>query len=502
MYRYTVDNSLTYDSTDLVLFKTSPFACWMERLTVDNPDHGIPPDLGSSAPSNPVARQDEIADTLRAEGKRVRLIAWDEAEPARRKATLEAMREGVDFIVNGQLALGPLASPVNLLMRTSGYSELGDFLYLPCDTQVATKEDSIFRLCFLADLLHSLQGQLPPQMLVIRGGEDLVAVPTEEHIYHYRAVKQRFMAAMRDFRKHRMPDPAASAHFGRWSDCAREVLKQRLLREERQIQIAPADAGSHGDVGGAQAPAAGSEAVSELDGIGLEVPLRRAVGAGEGGYDLDDVRHGSRQTTDAAAGQRQSQTVTEQYTLAEQALMLAPRTCKPGSDLPGRSGLAGMAAELRPDDRANAPGRAGEVGSGEHQANRESDSGPGSEPRRRRTDAALDNLEFIGRSHMAGGRGRAPEVRLPPFTGTAPAPSLRAPRKPADVNRSFIDLDSNHCRTPQTILSTADANPRQDVCADLTESRAAPDKVGAGPGESARRVPFSDSLITGPDRER
>ncbi|MEP4148241.1 MAG: hypothetical protein ABJL54_13560 [Halioglobus sp.] len=232
MYRYRVDNAVTYTSEDFVLFRESPFACWMERLSLENPDHGILPDRHSKAPSNYMQRQDELAETLRAEDKNVSLIDWDASEAERRSATLQAMRQGVDFIVNGQLALGPLSGSANLLMRTSGFSELGNYLYIPCDTQTKTTLNSAFRLCFLADLLHSLQGQLPPQMLIIRGGSDLVPLETEDHIYHYRAVKQRFMQTMREFRKHRMPDPAESAQFGRWSECANEVLKQRALRDD------------------------------------------------------------------------------------------------------------------------------------------------------------------------------------------------------------------------------------------------------------------------------
>ena len=241
MYRYSVDNAVTYTSEDFVLFRESPFASWMERLTLENPDHGIPPDIGSSNPQSCIERQDDVAETLRSEDREVALVDWGEDEPRRRVATLDAMRSGVDFIVNGQLALGPLSGTANLLMRTSGYSDFGAYLYIPCDTQAGESANRAFRLCFLADLLHSLQGQLPPQMLIIRGGADLEPMQTEEHIYHYRAVKQRFMEAMRNFRKHRMPDPAESAHFGRWSDCAHEVMRQRALRNDDSADDAIAD---------------------------------------------------------------------------------------------------------------------------------------------------------------------------------------------------------------------------------------------------------------------
>ena len=472
MYRYSVDNSITYSSEDLVLFRASPFACWMERLTLENPEHGIPSDLGSNTLATRMERQDAIADTLSAEGKRVRLVEWEEVEPARRKATLDAMRGGVDFIVNGQLALGPLSGPVNLLMRTSGYSELGDFLYILCDTQMATTEDSTFRLCFLADLLHSLQGQLPPQMLVIRGGEDLVPLQTEDHIYHYRAVKQRFMAAMRDFRKHRMPDPAESAHFGRWSECAREVLKQRLLREEQQVQLAPAGSREEQLSGKLRAPEEGADALPALDDIVLEIPLGRAVGAGETPYDLDEVGHG------------------------------APSA-------------------------------------------RENDASSGTGHNRRLADAALQNLEFIGRHQAPDISASAPDPQLSPLSSTAPAPSLRDPRvalarrkpiatpppglgrsdrppeeskaklpgrecgerpwvaestrQPSGGNRSVIDLDSNDYPLPPAALATADTAIAGDVCADEARVRAALDQGQAERRERKSGAPFSDSLITGPD---
>ncbi len=253
MYRYSVDQAITYTADDFVLFRESPFACWMERLTLENPGHGIPADADSCASTGGVKPEDDLGSTLAEEGKDVILIEWQADEALRRTATLAAMRHGVDFIVNGQLAVGPLSDSANLLMRTSGYSELGNYLYIPCDTQLKTTLASAFRLCFLADLLHSLQGQLPPQMLILRGSSGVIPLQTEEHIYHYQAVKQRFMSAQSAFKNHRMPDPVESAHFGRWSDCANELLKQRALGEpetsvpmveEQRAELSPAIAQS------------------------------------------------------------------------------------------------------------------------------------------------------------------------------------------------------------------------------------------------------------------
>ena len=370
MYRYIVDNAITYTPEDFVLYRESPFACWMERLTLENPDHGIPSDIGSETPLDCVERQDDLAETLRDEGRDVVLVDWEMDESRRRSATLDAMRKGADFIVNGQLALGPLSGAVNLLMRTSGYSDLGSYLYVPCDTQGTTTLHAGFRLCFLADLLHMLQGQLPPQMLIIRGGSDVVPLESEEHIYHYRAVKQRFMKAMREFRKHRMPDPSESAHFGRWSDCAHEVMKQRALNsadddsEEMVIEEEPVLAAA--ESGGAQAFHS-TEAPVDADTEQPILPVSSVA--------ADARRVGDSQVSAPATG-----------TLAEQASRLS------GAD-PVRSSAAAppgytpnlapvMAARPVVEERRR-------IGDGEPPA---ASSPEGRTP----ADIALENLEFIG----------------------------------------------------------------------------------------------------------
>lgn len=417
MYRYSVDNAVTYSAEDFVLFRESPFACWMERLSLENPDHGIPTDVGSVAPGQSAERQDDLADTLRAEGKDVRLIDWEADEVERRSTTLDAMRSGADFIVNGQLALGPLSGVANLLVRTSGYSELGDFLYIPCDTQSKSNLNSAFHLCFLADLLHSLQGQLPPQMLIIRGGNDLVPLQTEDHIYHYRAVKQRLMEAMRGFRKHRMPDPAESSHFGRWSDCAHEVLKQRMLREDGR-EIADAD-------------------------NAFVQPLRKAVGSvigsAAGIYDLDDnPAAGERRASAGAAGRstatvesssaRRSGTPVVTLTLVEEARLLAPGAYQPG---PGvfrigkpveRSGPRLAASQERNQESANAavPDSVVSLATDIQHPSRASELDP------RASEAGPTTVSSsIGDPAMAV--DSTPMANLP-TASTAPAPSLRNPR--------------------------------------------------------------------------
>jgi hypothetical protein len=273
MYRYRSDNIITYTPEDLVLFKESPFACWMERLTLENPGHGISPDAGSkpkrestrflhniafrlnaqSHTANSVTWEDFVhvsqsppvakasartshAYTLHVEGGDVFVVDQKIDEPLRRARTIEAMHRGTKFIINGQLAIGPLSAACDLLIRSPGVSELGDYFYMPCSTHPDAMVHAKLRLCFAADLLHDLQGKLPPQFLLMLDCGGLLSQQTEDHIYHYRAVKHRFMTAQLSFRKHRMPDPVDSSHFGRWSACANDLIKRRAVSSEYQGQ--------------------------------------------------------------------------------------------------------------------------------------------------------------------------------------------------------------------------------------------------------------------------
>ncbi len=50
MHRRNAQSALTYTPQDILLFKDSPFASWMERLTLENPLHGIASDESGETP--------------------------------------------------------------------------------------------------------------------------------------------------------------------------------------------------------------------------------------------------------------------------------------------------------------------------------------------------------------------------------------------------------------------------------------------------------------------
>lgn len=84
-------------------------------------------------------------------------------------ATLRAMREGVDAIVQASLASGELFGIADVLLRCDSPSALGDYSYEPVDTKLAkeTRAGTLLQLCVYAELLEVAQGLEPSHVHVV-----------------------------------------------------------------------------------------------------------------------------------------------------------------------------------------------------------------------------------------------------------------------------------------------------------------------------------------------
>lgn len=115
------------------------------------------------------AHERAYVDTLRASGLDVIEID-EELEPAARAAaTLDAMRNGADVIV--QAALGDVGwtGYADILRRVDPPSALGGWSYEPYDTKLAreTRGGTILQLATYVDLLERLQGVRPERFHVV-----------------------------------------------------------------------------------------------------------------------------------------------------------------------------------------------------------------------------------------------------------------------------------------------------------------------------------------------
>lgn len=104
-------------------------------------------------------------DKLRAAGKTL----LDLRNTRDAAATLQAMREGVDAIVQAPLASDDLLGVADVLLRCDSPSFLGPYSYEPVDTKLAkeTRAGTLLQLCAYAELLKQAQGLEPSRVHVV-----------------------------------------------------------------------------------------------------------------------------------------------------------------------------------------------------------------------------------------------------------------------------------------------------------------------------------------------
>jgi uncharacterized protein len=103
-----------------------------------------------------------------------RRIEGIEVTPDVVEQTLNAMREGVQVIVQGALSHGRWSGRVDVLRRVDLASTLGAWSYEATDTKLAreTKAGTVLQLCVYSDLLAEAQGRIPKEMHVVAPWSD------------------------------------------------------------------------------------------------------------------------------------------------------------------------------------------------------------------------------------------------------------------------------------------------------------------------------------------
>lgn len=143
-------------------------------------------------------------------------------------ATLNAMREGKDIIVQAALRQGRWTGRADVLMRVSVPSALGDWSYEVIDTKLAreTKGGSVLQLCLYADLLSHMQGFAPEKIYIISPWADFEpqSFRYPEYAAYFRWVKRSAELAAEENKNYKTyPDPKAHCDICRWSpDCEKK----------------------------------------------------------------------------------------------------------------------------------------------------------------------------------------------------------------------------------------------------------------------------------------
>lgn len=140
--------------------------------------------------------------------------------PSQINATAEAMRRGVQVIVQGALANGSWVGRADILRRIPQPSLLGDWSYEAIDTKLAqqTRGGTLLQLCLYADLLAALQGHWPEYVYVVTPGSDFPShqFRTSSFAAYYRFVKRALELTLGLSDVNSYPEPVEHCDICRW----------------------------------------------------------------------------------------------------------------------------------------------------------------------------------------------------------------------------------------------------------------------------------------------
>ena len=146
------------------------------------------------------------------------------------------MKNGVDVIVQGRLALNCFSGYSDFLVKIEGRSQLGEFHYEIWDTKLASqvKPTFIIQLCCYSEMIEAIQGRLPEYMTLAYSKGTQERFKTINYYYYYRSLKSAFIETQRSFQSTQIPDPAESTNWGDWSGYA----EQLFVSKDHLFQVA------------------------------------------------------------------------------------------------------------------------------------------------------------------------------------------------------------------------------------------------------------------------
>lgn len=139
-----------------------------------------------------------------------------------REATLDAMRQGVEVIVQATLGDDTWIGRADILRRVPASSDLGNWSYEVEDTKLAldTWTGTVLQLCLYTDFLGALQKYTPTYMHVIKPGEGF---PRESFLFtdfqaYYRFARSKLLKTMStEEATPTYPNPVSHCDVCRWS---------------------------------------------------------------------------------------------------------------------------------------------------------------------------------------------------------------------------------------------------------------------------------------------
>lgn len=234
------DGTFLYSPRDLLAYLEGDFAAWCERMLAERGRAGgagsgelewVTPDEGDEEAALAARRGDEHEQRYLA-GVRERhptIVELDRADPDGPRRTLAAMEAGEPVIYQGHLVADGWGGFPDFLYRCSGNGcPCGGWHYTPWDTKLARSVRPAFliQLCAYADLLETIRGHRPGEVVFVFGHGEVKAYPTRDYFYYYRQLRRSFSAFQEAWAVERVPDPGLDRTWGRWEKTAERLLAE------------------------------------------------------------------------------------------------------------------------------------------------------------------------------------------------------------------------------------------------------------------------------------
>jgi len=222
----------SFSPTDLVLYLTSPYVCWMTHYSRIFPGKiECDPEDGQLAllKAEGTRHEERFLRQLVTDGLSVFTIPKEGKFEDRFAETVRGMKKGEQVIYQAGLEDSPMRGYADFLFRIEKPSKLGSWSYEAWDTKLARKPkpDYVIQLCAYSEMLGALQGYLPEHFVVVLGDQSRKSFRTNDYFDFYKALKRRFTEFLKSFDPSEFPLPKKYEETDPWTTYTERVLKEK-----------------------------------------------------------------------------------------------------------------------------------------------------------------------------------------------------------------------------------------------------------------------------------
>ena len=230
-------SKIVFSPTDIVRFFESEFASYMDHfekivskeILKNQNIHRDPTDsLKDIISEMGNSHEKEIIKNFEKQGSVIKIDRDRYDKKTCIQKTLYEMKKGADKIYQASISSDQIFGYVDILEKTKGVSELGNYHYTPCDIKISTcpMPSAIIQLCCYCDILKETQKILPEQIKIITKDKTEHNFQTKQFFYFYQFLKERFLDYHSSFDSNNIPIPNKQQDHKDWSFFAKKLLHE------------------------------------------------------------------------------------------------------------------------------------------------------------------------------------------------------------------------------------------------------------------------------------